>query len=78
MNPSVAAKTSPAINPDRTSSSKEHFEVLDGLRGISDCHLSPLQLFVCWDTPLGLAAIASMFLVSNYTDCAGFVGYGGQ
>jgi peptidoglycan/LPS O-acetylase OafA/YrhL len=33
MNPSVAAKTSPASNPDRTSSGKEHFEVLDGLRG---------------------------------------------
>jgi peptidoglycan/LPS O-acetylase OafA/YrhL len=33
MNPSVAAKTRPAINPDRTASGKEHFEVLVGLRG---------------------------------------------
>ena len=33
MKLSVAAETSPAINPDWTSSGKEHFEGLDGESG---------------------------------------------
>jgi hypothetical protein len=57
MNPSVAAKTSSAINPDRTSSGKEHFEVLDGLRGSAAFLIVIFHLFnysFGWDTPLSL------------------------
>jgi hypothetical protein len=53
MNPSAAAKTSPAINSDRTSSGKEHFEVLDGLRGSAAFLIIIFHLFnysFGWDT----------------------------
>ena len=57
MNPSAAAKTSPAINSDRTSSGKEHFEVLDDLRGSAAFLIIIFHLFnysFGWDTPLSL------------------------
>jgi peptidoglycan/LPS O-acetylase OafA/YrhL len=45
MNPSVIAKNESKINPDRTSSGKEHFEVLDGLRGSAAILIVILHLF---------------------------------
>jgi hypothetical protein len=54
MNPSVAAKTRPAINPDRTASGKEHFEVLVGLRGSAAFLIVIFHLFnysFGWDNP---------------------------
>jgi hypothetical protein len=57
MNPSVAAKTSPAINPDRTSSGKKHFEVVDGLRGSAAFLIVIFHLFnysIGWNTALSL------------------------
>jgi hypothetical protein len=45
MNPAVTAKNESTINPDRTSSGKEHFEVLDGFRGSAAFLIAILHLF---------------------------------
>ena len=55
MNPSVAAKTSPAINPDWTSGGKEHFVVLDELRSSAAFLIVIFHLFnyfFGWNTAL--------------------------
>ena len=57
VNPAVAAKTSPAINPDRTSSGKEHFEVFDGFRGSAAFLIvifHPFNYSFGWNTALSL------------------------
>jgi peptidoglycan/LPS O-acetylase OafA/YrhL len=75
MNPSVAAKTSSAINPDRTSSGKEHFEVLDGLRGSAAFLIVIFHLFnysFGWDTPLSLVRHAYL-AVDFFFGLSGFV-----
>src|ERR1700722_4717683 len=75
MNPAVAAKTSPAINPDRTSSGKEHFEVLDGLRGSAAFLIVIFHLFnysFGWDTSLSLVRHAYL-AVDFFFGLSGFV-----
>jgi peptidoglycan/LPS O-acetylase OafA/YrhL len=75
MNRSVAAKTSLAINPGRTSSVKEHFEVPDGLRGGAAFLIVIFHLFnysFGWDTPLSLVYHA--YLAVNFAfGLSGFV-----
>ena len=45
MNASVIGKANAAISADRTSSGKEHFEVLDGLRGSAAFLIVSFHLF---------------------------------
>jgi hypothetical protein len=75
MNPSVAARTSPAINPDRTSSGKEHFEVLDGLRGSAAFLIvifHPFNYSFGWNTALSLVRHAYL-AVDFFFGLSGFV-----
>jgi hypothetical protein len=75
MNPAVAAKTSPAINPDRTSSGKEHFEVFDGLRGSAAFLIvifHPFNYSFGWNTALSLVRHAYL-AVDFFFGLSGFV-----
>jgi hypothetical protein len=73
MKPSVAAKTSPTINPDPTRSGKEHFEVFGWLRGsgLSHRHLSPLHSFG-WNAAVILVREAYL-AVDFFSGLSGFV-----
>ena len=62
MKPSVAAKTSPAVNPDRTSGGKEHFEVVDSLRGSAAFLIVIFHLFI----PLAGTLLLALYVTRTW------------
>jgi peptidoglycan/LPS O-acetylase OafA/YrhL len=73
--PFGCAKSSPAINPDRTSSGKEHFEVLDGLRGSAAFLIVIFHFFnysFGWNTALSLVRHAYL-AIDFFFGLSGFV-----
>lgn len=67
--------TKDAVRVDRTSSGKEHFEVLDGLRGSAAFLIVIFHLFnysFGWDTPLSLVRHAYL-AVDFFFGLSGFV-----
>src|SRR5271155_765228 len=75
MNASAIGKTNPAMSADLTSSGKEHFEVLDGLRGSAAFLIVIFHLFnysFGWDTPLSLVRHAYL-AVDFFFGLSGFV-----
>ena len=72
---STLAQTGNAIKSDRTSSGKEHFEVLDGLRGSAAILIVVFHAFnysFGWDTPLSLLHHAYL-AVDFFFGLSGFV-----
>src|SRR5271168_4386330 len=75
MNASAIGKANAAISADRTSSGKEHFEVLDGLRGSAAFLIVIFHLFnysFGWDTSLSLVRHAYL-AVDFFFGLSGFV-----
>jgi peptidoglycan/LPS O-acetylase OafA/YrhL len=75
MNTSAIGKANPAISADRTSSGKEHFEVLDGLRGSAAFLIVIFHLFnysFGFDSPLSLVRHAYL-AVDFFFGLSGFV-----
>jgi len=72
---SVPAQTGKEVQADRTSSGKEHFEVLDGLRGSAAILIVVFHVFnysFGWDTPLSLMHHAYL-AVDFFFGLSGFV-----
>jgi peptidoglycan/LPS O-acetylase OafA/YrhL len=75
MNSVAIGKTNGGIGADRTSSGKEHFEVMDGLRGSAAFLIAIFHLFnysFGWDTPLSLVRHAYL-AVDFFFGLSGFV-----
>jgi peptidoglycan/LPS O-acetylase OafA/YrhL len=71
----IQQKTGDVVRPDRTSSGKEHFEVLDGLRGSAAILIVIFHAFnysFGWDTPLSLMHHAYL-AVDFFFGLSGFV-----
>jgi peptidoglycan/LPS O-acetylase OafA/YrhL len=74
-NVSALGRTNDAVRADRTSSGKDHFEVLDGLRGSAAFLIVIFHLFnysFGWDTPLSLVRHAYL-AVDFFFGLSGFV-----
>jgi peptidoglycan/LPS O-acetylase OafA/YrhL len=74
-NVSALGRTNDAVRADRTSSGKDHFEVLDGLRGSAAFLIVIFHLFnysFGWDTPLSLVRPAYL-AVDFFFGLSGFV-----
>jgi peptidoglycan/LPS O-acetylase OafA/YrhL len=72
---STIGQTGSAVRTDRTSSGKEHFEVLDGLRGSAAILIVIFHVFnysFGWDTPLSLMHHAYL-AVDFFFGLSGFV-----
>ena len=75
MNSVAIGKANGGIDAGRTSSGKEHFEVLDGLRGSAAFLIVIFHLFnysFGWDTPLSLVRHAYL-AVDFFFGLSGFV-----
>ena len=71
----IQQKSGDVVRPDRTSSGKEHFEVLDGLRGSAAILIVIFHVFnysFGWDTPLSLMHHAYL-AVDFFFELSGFV-----
>ena len=71
----IQQKSGDVVRPDRTSSGKEHFEVLDGLRGSAAILIVIFHAFnysFGWDTPLSLMHHAYL-AVDFFFGLSGFV-----
>src|ERR1700735_970426 len=72
---SALGRTRDAVSPDRTSSGKEHFEVLDGLRGSAAFLIVIFHLFnysFGFDSPMSLVRHAYL-AVDFFFGLSGFV-----
>src|SRR5258708_29274927 len=72
---STLGQTGSAVQADRTSTGKEHFEVLDGLRGSAAILIVIFHVFnysFGWDTPLSLMHHAYL-AVDFFFGLSGFV-----
>ena len=72
---SIPQKSRDAVQPDRTSSEKKHFEVLDGLRGSAAILIVIFHAFnysFGWDTRLSLMHHAYL-AVDFFFGLSGFV-----
>src|ERR1700688_3334377 len=76
---STLGQTGSAVRADRTSTGKEHFEVLDGLRGSAAILIVIFHVFnysFGWDTPLSLMHHAYL-AVDFFFGLSGFVPHAG-